>query len=237
MLHPTTHLRRLTSKSSRSTTTTTGRHSLSYPSVSSSTSDDESPLAAELFPTAGAPTLLSVARSLAVASPAPSAAAVLNFLRRLPHDASPHVFPHLIAALARSPLPILALRLFLSPPTSAATTHHCFNSSLLRFSLPQHLLPAFFAHSLRRFSGLTPTLLSFNLLLKCICSSDKFTYSTIVSALADAGRVDDALALVHEMVVDGILAAEAFNPVLKAMLRTGEVDRALKVWETMVAAK
>jgi pentatricopeptide repeat protein len=62
---------------------------------------------------------------------------------------------------------------------------------------------------------------------------DKFTYSTIVSALADAGRVDDALALVHEMVVDGILAAEAFNPVLKAMLRTGDVNGAAKLFRFM----
>ncbi|KXG37100.2 hypothetical protein SORBI_3001G008000 [Sorghum bicolor] len=213
-----------------------------------------------LFPAAG-PTLLSVARSLAVASPPPSAASVLGFLCRLPHDASPHIFPHLVAALARSPHPILALRLFLSPPTSAATTHHSFNSALLRFPLPPHLLPAFFSHSLRRFPGLTPTLLSFNLLLKCICSSmvprnpglylaialgilhdvipawnlvpDKFTYSTVVSALADAGWVEDAVALVHEMVVDGVVSAEAFNPVLRAMLRAGDVNGAAKLFRFM----
>ncbi|XP_066380120.1 pentatricopeptide repeat-containing protein At4g20090-like [Miscanthus floridulus] len=227
---------------------------------SSSSSDDELPLADELFPAAG-PTLLSVARSLAVASPPPSAASVFGFLCRLPHDASPHIFPHLVAALARSPRPILALRLFLSPPTSAATTHHSFNSALLRFPLPPHLLPAFFSHSLRRFPGLTPTLLSFNLLLKCICSSmvprnpglylaialgilhdvipawnlvpDKFTYSTVVSALADAGRVEDAVALVHEMVVDGVVSAEAFNPVLRAMLRAGDVNGAAKLFRFM----
>uniref|UniRef100_A0A0Q3VA11 Pentacotripeptide-repeat region of PRORP domain-containing protein n=1 Tax=Setaria italica TaxID=4555 RepID=A0A0Q3VA11_SETIT len=183
------------------------------------------------------------------------------FLRRLPHDASPHIFPHLVAALARSPRPILALRLFLSPPTPAATTHHSFNSALVRFPLPPHLLPAFFSHSLRRFPGLTPTLLSFNLLLKCISSSlvprnpsiylatalrilhdaipvwnlapDKFTYSTVVSALSDAGHVEDAVALVHEMVVDGVVAAEAFNPVLRAMLRAGDVNGAAKLFRFM----
>ncbi|XP_062232961.1 pentatricopeptide repeat-containing protein At4g20090-like [Phragmites australis] len=234
----------------------------SAPTVSSSSSsDDESPLAAELFPAAGAPTLLSIARSLAVASPSPSVASVLGFLRRLPHDASPHIFPHLVAALARSPAPLLALRLFLSPPNAAATTHHSFNSALFRFPLPPHLLPAFFSHSLRRFPGLAPTLLSFNLLLKCVSSSlvprnpsiylaitmrilhdciparnlvpDKFTYSTVVSALADAGRVEDAVALVHEMVVDGVVAAEAFNPVLRAMLRTGDVTGAAKLFRFM----
>ncbi|KAL6909753.1 hypothetical protein ACP4OV_001412 [Aristida adscensionis] len=236
------------------------RLSRSSLSVSSSSSDDESPLAAELFPAAGAPTLLSVARSLA-ASPTPSAASVLDFLRRLPHDASPHIFPHLVAALARSPDPLLALRLFLSPPTAAAATHHSFNSALVGFPLPPHLLPAFFSHSLRRFPCLAPTLLSFNLLLKCVCSSlsprspnlylgialrvlhdvipswnlapDKFTYSTVVSALADAGRVEDAVALVHEMVVDGVVAAEAFNPVLRAMLRAGDVTGAAKLFRFM----
>ncbi|XP_014753972.1 pentatricopeptide repeat-containing protein At4g20090, partial [Brachypodium distachyon] len=228
--------------------------------VSSSSDDNDPPLAHELFPAAGAPTLLSVARSLAN-SPSPSAASVLGFLRRLPTDASPHLFPHLIAALSRSPRPLLALRLFLRPPTSAAITHHSFNSALLRFPLPPHLLPAFFSHSLRRFTRLAPTLLSFNLLLKCVCSSlvprnhqlylelalrvvhrsipawklvpDKFTYSTVVSALADAGRVDDAVALVHEMVVDGVVAAEAFNPVLGAMLRTGDVTGAAKLFSFM----
>ncbi|KAK3132327.1 hypothetical protein QOZ80_6AG0519550 [Eleusine coracana subsp. coracana] len=231
------------------------------PTVSSSSSDDESPLADELFPAAGAPTLLSVARSLAIASPSPSAASVLAFLRRLPHDASPHIFPHLVAALARSTAPLLAIRLFLSPPTATATTHHSFNSALVQFPLPPHLLLAFFAHSLRRFPGLAPTLLSFNLLLKCICSSlaprypglylaialrilhdviparnlapDKFTYSTVVSALADAGRVEDAVALVHEMVVDGVVAAEAFNPVLRTMLRAGDVTGAAKLFRFM----
>ncbi|KAL6604864.1 hypothetical protein ACP70R_042808 [Stipagrostis hirtigluma subsp. patula] len=239
-----------------------GRRSHSSPFISSSFSDDddESPLAAELFPAAGAPTLLSVARSLA-ASPSPSAASVLGFLRRLPRDASPHIFPHLVAALARSHAPLLALRLFLSPPAAAATSHHSFNSALLRFPLPPHLLPPFFSHSLRRFPGLAPTLLSFNLLLKCVCSSlvprnptlyleialrilhdvipswnlapDKFTYSTVVSALADAGRVEDAVALVHEMVVDGVVAAEAFNPVLSAMLRAGDVTGAAKLFRFM----
>ncbi|RLN13389.1 hypothetical protein C2845_PM09G10140 [Panicum miliaceum] len=263
MPHPATHLpvplRRLTRKPSLAATAAHRSHSSPY--VSSSSSDDESPLAAELFPAAGAPTLLSVARSLAVASPPPSAAAVLGFLGRLPHDASPHIFPHLVAALARSPRQILALRLFLSPPTPAATTHHSFNSALVRFPLPPHLLPAFFSHSLRRFPGLTPTLLSFNLLLKCISSSlvprnpglylatalrilhdvipawnlapDKFTYSTVVSALADAGQVEDAVALVHEMVVDGVVAAEAFNPVLRAMLRAGDVNGAAKLFRFM----
>ncbi|KAF8779253.1 hypothetical protein HU200_002933 [Digitaria exilis] len=264
MPHPTAHLpvpllRRLTRKPFLAASA--AHHCHWSPSVSSSSSDDESPLAAELFPAAGAPTLLSVARSLAVGSPPPSAAAVLGFLRRLPHDASPHIFPHLVAALARSPRPILALRLFLSPPSPAATTHHSFNSALVRFPLPPHLLPAFFSHSLRRFPGLTPTLLSFNLLLKCISSSlvtrnpgpylaaalrilhdvipawnlapDKFTYSTVVSALADAGQVEDALALVHEMVVDGVVAAEAFNPVLRAMLRAGDVNGASKLFRFM----
>ena len=56
----------------------------------SSSSDDESPLADELFPAAGAPTLLSVARSLAN-SPSPSVSSVLGFLHRLPTDASPHI--------------------------------------------------------------------------------------------------------------------------------------------------
>ncbi|KAI4975325.1 hypothetical protein ZWY2020_048932 [Hordeum vulgare] len=226
----------------------------------SSSSDDEPPLADELFPAAGAPTLLSVARSLSH-SPSPSVSSVLGFLHRLPTDASPHIFPHLIAALSRSPRPLLALRLFLRPPTSAATTHHSFNSTLLRFPLPPHLLPAFFFHSLRRFPRLAPTLLSFNLLLKCVCFSlvprnhrlyleialrvlhesipgwklqpDKFTYSTVVSALADAGRVDDAVALVHEMVVDGAVAAEAFNPVLSAMLRARDVTGAAKLFSFM----
>ncbi|XP_048544810.1 pentatricopeptide repeat-containing protein At4g20090-like [Triticum urartu] len=226
----------------------------------SSSSDDEFPLADELFPAAGAPTLLSVARSLAH-SPSPSVSSVLGFLHRLPADASPHIFPHLVAALSRSPRPLLALRLFLRPPTPAATTHHSFNSALLRFPLPPHLLPAFFFHSLRRFSRLAPTLLSFNLLLKCVCFSlvprnrqlyleialrllhesipgwkllpDKFTYSTVVSALADAGRVDDAVALVHEMVVDGAVAAEAFNPVLSAMLRARDVTGAAKLFSFM----
>ncbi|CAL5052712.1 unnamed protein product [Urochloa decumbens] len=264
MPHPATHLavplRRLTRNPSLASAAALRRSHWS-PYVSSSSSDDESPLAAELFPAAGAPTLLSVARSLAVASPPASAAAVLAFLRRLPHDASPHIFPHLVAALARSPRPILALRLFLSPPNPAATTHHSFNSALVRFPLPPHLLPAFFSHSLRRFPGLTPTLLSFNLLLKCISSSlvprnpglylrielrilhdvipawnlapDKFTYSTVVSALADAGQVEDAVALVHEMVVDAVVAAEAFNPVLRAMLRAGDVSGAAKLFRFM----
>ncbi|KAL5224015.1 hypothetical protein ABZP36_010654 [Zizania latifolia] len=226
----------------------------------SSSSDDESLLAAELFPGAGAPTLLSVARGLA-AEPSPSVPSVLCFLRCLPRDASPHLFPHLVAALSRSPRPLLALRLFLSPLHPAAVTHHSFNSTLLRFPLPPHLLPAFFSYSLRRFPRLSPTLLSFNLLLKCVCSSlvprdprlyleialrvlheimpawklvpDKFTYSTVVSALADAGRVDDAVALVHEMVADGIVAAEAFNPLLGAMLRAGDVKGAAKLFGYM----
>ncbi|KAL5199903.1 hypothetical protein ABZP36_021106 [Zizania latifolia] len=227
---------------------------------SSSSSDDESPLAAELFPGAGAPTLLSVARGLA-AEPSPFVPSVLGFLRRLPRDASPHLFPHLVAAFSLSPRPLLALRLFLTPLHPAAVTHHTFNSALLRFPLPPHLLPAFFFHSLRRFPRLAPTLLSFNLLLRCVCSSlvprnprlyleislrilheiipgwnlapDKFTYSTVVSALADAGRVDDAVALVHEMVADGVVAAEAFNPVLGAMLRAGDVKGAAKLFGFM----
>ncbi|XP_006656112.2 pentatricopeptide repeat-containing protein At4g20090-like [Oryza brachyantha] len=233
------------------------------PFVSSSSDDDEPPLAAELFPAAGAPTLLTVARGLA-ADPSPTVPSVLAFLRRLPRDASPHLFPHLVAALSRSPGgSLLALRLFLAPlhPPAAAVTHHSFNSALLRFPLPPHLLPAFFSRSLRKFPRLAPTLLSFNLLLKCVCSSlvprdprlyldialrvlydiipawnlapDKFTYSTVVSALAGAGRVDDAVALVHEMVADGLVAAEAFNPVLKAMLRGGDAKGAAKMFGFM----
>ncbi|KAM3209606.1 hypothetical protein ACQJBY_063977 [Aegilops geniculata] len=252
-------LRRLIPKPPFSAAAAAARFSHSDSFVSSS-SDDESPLADELFPAAGSPTLLSVARSLAH-SPSPSVSSVLGFLHRLPADASPHIFPHLIAALSRSPRPLLALRLFLRPPTSAGTTHHSFNSALLRFPLPPHLLPAFFFHSLRRFPRLAPTLLSFNLLLKCVCFSlvprnrrlyleialrilhesipgwklppDKFTYSTVVSALADAGRIDDAVALVHEMVVDGVVAAEAFNPVLSAMLRAGDVTGAAKLFSFM----
>uniref|UniRef100_A0A0E0LB69 Pentacotripeptide-repeat region of PRORP domain-containing protein n=1 Tax=Oryza punctata TaxID=4537 RepID=A0A0E0LB69_ORYPU len=201
--------------------------------------------------------------SASAASAPPSAPTVLAFLRRLPHDASPHLFPHLVAALSRSPGgSLLALRLFLAPLHPAAVTHHSFNSALLRFPLPPHLLPPFFSRSLGRFPRrLAPTLLSFNLLLRCICSSlvprdprryldialrilheiipgwdlapDKFTYSTVVSALADAGRVDDAVALVHEMVADGVLAAEAFNPVLRAMLRAGDVKGAAKLFGFM----
>ncbi|GJM99870.1 hypothetical protein PR202_ga17009 [Eleusine coracana subsp. coracana] len=195
-------------------------------------------------------------------SPSPSAASVIAFLRHLPHDASPHIFPHLVAALARSTAPLLAHPpLPLSAHCRRPPPHHSFNSALVRFPLPPHLLLAFFAHSLRRFPGLAPTLLSFNLLLKCICSSlaprypglylaialrilhdviparnlapDKFTYSTVVSALADAGRVEDAVALVHEMVVDGVVAAEAFNPVLRTMLRAGDVTGAAKLFRFM----
>jgi pentatricopeptide repeat protein len=54
-----------------------------------------------------------------------------------------------------------------------------------------------------------------------------------VSALADAGRVEDAVALVHEMVVDGVVSAEAFNPVLKMMLRAGDVTGAAKLFQFM----
>ncbi|PKA63781.1 Pentatricopeptide repeat-containing protein [Apostasia shenzhenica] len=161
-----------------------------------------------------------------------------------------HLFPSILRAFRQSGFPIDALHLFdeMLPSFRCSPSVFSLNSAIdsLVSSPHFHLALPFLRRALRRYPSLRPNLLTFNLLLKSVCSSpspslnlalhlfrsipghglqpDTYSYSTLIAALARAGRLDDAFALLDEMQLDNVAPHfVTFNSLLHAVLQAGDL--------------
>ncbi|KAG0482782.1 hypothetical protein HPP92_010866 [Vanilla planifolia] len=171
------------------------------------------------------------------------------------------LFPPILRAFGRAGLPFEALQLFdeMLPSFRCAPSAFSLNSALSSLLSSPHstLTLPFFRLALRRHPSLRPNLLTFNLVLKSLCSKtfpslslalhlfrsislrglqpDAYSYSTLIAALARDHRLDDAFALLDEMQLDGVAPNSiTFNSILHAILRTGNLRRAVNLTRYML---
>ncbi|KMZ63749.1 putative Pentatricopeptide repeat-containing protein [Zostera marina] len=129
-------------------------------------------------------------------------------------------------------------------------------NALISLSLFSHAL-TFHSRVSATFS-IFPNLLTFNLLLKCLCrlsrpdeavnffrdfshlhksrfSPDVYSYATVMDALTKDGRVDEAVLLLDEMSVEGCQPTEVnFNVVICGLCNNGDVSGAGKIVRHMI---
>ncbi|KAI0495818.1 hypothetical protein KFK09_022121 [Dendrobium nobile] len=228
------------------------------------------PLADDLFRypprsggyTQGDATYLSLARFYSNPPNIPALRGLLDQMRSDPRPFPERLFPPILRAFGRAGLPLEALRLFdeMLPSFQCIPSTFSLNStlsSLLSSPNSSSLAFPFFRRALWLHHSLNPNLLTFNLILKSLCSPpspslplalhlfrsiplrglhpDAYTYSTLIAALARSGRLDDAFALLDEMQLDGVAPnSVTFNSLLHTILRTGDFRRAANLTRYML---
>ncbi|XP_020591258.1 LOW QUALITY PROTEIN: pentatricopeptide repeat-containing protein At4g20090-like [Phalaenopsis equestris] len=246
----------------------------SFPTTAGDRSEDDTqsstPLADDLFRsprrsggyTQGDASYLSLVRFYSDPPNIPALRALLNRMRSDRRPFPERLFPPIIRAFGRAGLPFEALHLFDEMLPSFQCTPSTFSlnsvlSSVVSSPDSSSLAFPFFRRAIRVHHSLNPNLLTFNLILKSLCSPpspslplalhlfrsipprglrpDAYTYTTLIAALSRTSRLDDAFALLDEMQLDGVAPASAtFNSLLHAILRTGDLRRAANLARYML---
>ncbi|XP_062217210.1 pentatricopeptide repeat-containing protein At5g46100-like [Phragmites australis] len=193
---------------------------------------------------------------LASAGLLPLAASLLSRSRALFPSAAALEPPFLtlLRAFSRSHLPLAALHLFRSAPSTLALPHSARSYTAVLAALVAHShLPL--ARSLladMRAAGFAPTTATYNVLLKAHCSdaaapiddalrlfrsipkTDACSYNTVIDGLCRRSHLAEALELFSEMVAKDIApTVVTYTTVIHWLAREGCFDDALKIFDEM----
>ncbi|KAG1346776.1 pentatricopeptide repeat-containing protein [Cocos nucifera] len=212
------------------------------------------------------PTFSLMATRLAAAGLLPAAESLLervpSELGRPPSEAS---FLVLLRAHGRAHRPLDALRLFRQAPTRFRLhpSHRSYTALLAVLVAENRLALARGLYNHMREAGVPPTVVSYNVLLKALCSAatsgvsaatgtvdaalrvfgrmpdrgcppDSCSYNTLIDGLCKIGRVEEAQELFRQMDSNGCSpTVVTYTTLIHGLCRSDRLEEALKVFDEM----